>query len=304
MRILQVWQYGGSVAAERSLDDAIILANACGFDALLCKALDGTTWMGAIDSSPDALSSATEIASQQQRAHAAGLRYFVWTNPLWTVDRSRQADLTAEAALAADGLFLDAEPYDQFWGAWRPTGDARAFMERIRQRAPGAFLVLQPDPRPQRLLELRPEEWLPYVQVLSGQHYWSDFQRPPTVEHAKAELAQAQEMGRVYGVKVWPTVPGNAPIETFPVNSLGEFESFVVWRMGSTPMATLQLLGAVPQSGAQEPPASTAPTAAEFRQALSYLRHDVMEPLRAYRYAKVKAAVAEVERVAAQYGAA
>jgi hypothetical protein len=46
------------------------------------------------------------------------------------------------------------------------------------------------------------------------------------------------------------------------------------------------------------------PTADEFRQAMSYLRHDVLGPLSSYKYPKIKAAMAEADRVFDQYGAA
>jgi hypothetical protein len=48
----------------------------------------------------------------------------------------------------------------------------------------------------------------------------------------------------------------------------------------------------------------TEPTTAEFRQALSYLSRDVIGPLNTYKYARIKRAVAEMERVSKQYGAA
>lgn len=50
-----------------------------------------------------------------------------------------------------------------------------------------------------------------------------------------------------------------------------------------------------------EPPSE--PSAADFRQALAYLSNDVVSPLGTYSYKRVKAAIAEVERVARQYGA-
>lgn len=43
-------------------------------------------------------------------------------------------------------------------------------------------------------------------------------------------------------------------------------------------------------------------SADEVLQALAYIKDDVMGPLRSYKYPKVKAAVAEVDRVAEQYG--
>jgi hypothetical protein len=48
---------------------------------------------------------------------------------------------------------------------------------------------------------------------------------------------------------------------------------------------------------------ATEPTTADFRQALSYLRGDVLSPLCTYKYPRIKAALAEVNRVCDQYGA-
>ncbi len=48
---------------------------------------------------------------------------------------------------------------------------------------------------------------------------------------------------------------------------------------------------------------SQEPTVDDFRQALSYLNNDVIAPLGSYKYPRIKAAVAEVARVAEQYGA-
>lgn len=45
------------------------------------------------------------------------------------------------------------------------------------------------------------------------------------------------------------------------------------------------------------------PTADEFRQAMAYIRDDVLKPLRSYRLPKIRAAVAEIDRVTKQYGA-
>ncbi len=45
-------------------------------------------------------------------------------------------------------------------------------------------------------------------------------------------------------------------------------------------------------------------TVADVLQALSYIDHDVLKPLRSYKLAKVVKAVAEIDRVAKQYGAA
>lgn len=254
-KLLQVWQYGPPHAWERTLGEAINTARTYGFDGLAVKALDGSQWMAIYDDDDAALGAIEEARAQYEQCQAAGLSYYVWTNPLANEARPDsldwQADVSAELAMATDGLLLDAEPYGQFWGAWRPVGLARRFMERIRAYAPDAWIGFQPDPRPGRLEELRPEEWLPSCNVLAGQHYWSTFG-----SDARLELEYARHLGARYGLEVWPTLPGNAPPESFPLDLIAQFPGCVVWRMGSTPTETLALLGGIAMPAEETPPSA------------------------------------------------
>lgn len=308
MKLLQVWQYGPPAAAEETLDQALATASAYGFEGLLVKALDGTAWMGQIDVSPDALRSTKQLAEQRARCQANGLRLYAWTNPLYDVDREQQATLTAACANACDGMFLDVEPYDQFWGAWRPPGAAKAFMERVRELAPGAWLAVQPDPRPERLAEIRPGEWLPFVDALAGQHYWSDFQSDP-----RQELAYARSLGSQWGKPVWPTLPGNALPESAPLDLVAGFPGLVCWRLGSTPAAMLALLGGLRLAPAQASPGApgsgsdvTAGAYEMLVSALGYVGDDLGDRLlaetkrRYVRRGAVRLVAAELRRVREQ----
>jgi hypothetical protein len=49
--------------------------------------------------------------------------------------------------------------------------------------------VLQPDPRPPHLDEIRVDEWMAGCNAFSGQHYWCDFQSSAT-----DELRYAQDL--------------------------------------------------------------------------------------------------------------
>lgn len=239
LKLLQIWQWEG-----RSLQDAIDICKSTGLTGIVVKALDGTTWMGGgIDPSPWALGSPEEVQAQADVAHLNGLYYFVWTNPL-AVDLNAQAELTGYAANACDGLFLDVEPYAQFWGPWRPIGLASNFMQAVRLVAPGAFVALQPDPRPGHLAEIRVLEWLPFCDALAGQWYWSDFHTDPV-----DELAYAALLGQQQSIPVLPTLPGNAPTTGFPLDMIRQFPGFVVWRWGTTPMSTLRMLGGLTVAG-------------------------------------------------------
>lgn len=232
LKLLQIWQWEGA-----SLQNAIEICNRYGFTGLLVKALDGTSWMNQFDGSHDALRSVDQVAAQAQAAHASGLYYFAWTNPLQT-NWKVQATLTAAIAIACDGALLDVEPYNQFWGPSAPIGLAREFMTQLRGAAPDAFIALQPDPRTNALQSIRLGEWLPFTDALSGQHYWSDFGSDPT-----AELQRAVSLGEGWGIPILPTLPGNAPTGGFPLDLIGALPGFVVWRMGSTPANTLSVLG-------------------------------------------------------------
>lgn len=250
-KLLQVWQYGQPTAAENGLDDAIATAKQFGFDGLLVKAIDGLTWMAEVDPHADAIGSVDQVAQQCARAHAAGLQYFVWTNPRHDIDVDQEATLSGQLAAACDGLFLDVEPYRQFWNNNAPIGQAAHFMEVVRQQAPSAFIALQPDPRPQALAGIRVTEWIPSCNAIAGQHYWTDFGSDP-----RAELARAAALGVQFGLPVLPTLPGNADPASVPTDLVAGFPGFVAWRMGTTGPAMLQVLGAIASAAASPAPVS------------------------------------------------
>jgi hypothetical protein len=246
LKLLQVWQFNAT--AEGGLAGAIATAKQYGFTGLVVKALDGIDWMSVYDTSPDALDSVTKVAQQWRMCADAGLRYFCWTNPKHDIDMTGEAALTARIARACDGVLLDTEPYRLFWGSNAPAGLAQSFMESIREQAPDAFIGLQPDPRPAALDQIRVQEWLPFVDVLCGQHYYQDFNSDPA-----AEMAYALELGQRFGLPVLPTLPGNAPTASLPLSEIWKFPGFVVWRLGTTPPQALQLLGSCAVLGLSSP---------------------------------------------------
>lgn len=204
MNFLQVWQLNTT-----SFDQVVQDAKAHGFDAILQKAIDGTSWMNKFDQSPWAIDGPLMIEQLRIVAHSHGLQFYVWTNPLWSVDQLVQALMTAQAANAADGLFLDVEPYSgSFWGAWRPVGDARKLMQRIRSQAEHATIILQPDPRTARLAEIRPTEWMDYCNAIAGQHYHVDFGT-----HIEDEIQNAKNLARQFNKPAYITIQTNAPTD-------------------------------------------------------------------------------------------
>ena len=235
LKLLQVWQWGSS-----TIDSVLDVAQANGFTGLLVKSLDGPYWMGDIDPSDQALGGPDDVSRQTEKARARGMYYFCWTNPR-QFEIPAQAELTAQCANASDGVFLDIEPYAQFWGPWAAVGLAASFMEQLRSRT-ASFIALQPDPRINALAALRITEWVPQADAISGQHYWNDFHSDP-----RDELVHAAALAQLYGKPVLPTLPGNA--DSFPADAISAFPGFAVWRYGSTPDETLAWLGSIPVAG-------------------------------------------------------
>lgn len=202
MNLLQVWQFN-----QNSLSDVINVAKERGFDGILVKAIDGLNWMNEFDSGEDALGSLLDVAKQRDVVYNSGLRYHIWTNPLFS-DHAKQGNLTGEIANLVDGLWLDVEPYgNSFWGAWRPEGAATEFMRRLRDVVPTAYVVLQPDPRPNRLAEIRPEEWMADCNAIAGQHYFTTFGSDPI-----EEMVYAASLSQRFGKPAYATLQTDAPV--------------------------------------------------------------------------------------------
>lgn len=250
--ILQSWMYGGSTAAEKNIDEAIATALAYKSAGIAEKVMDGLTWMGNIAAgSPRGIA---EVMAHRDKCQAAGLAYTPWTNPLHG-SRSflaQEARLYAEIGNACGFLVWDSEPYAQFWGANRPAGDAAFLMDSFRQLAPDCANVWQPDPRPGRLAELRPEEWAPHMNVYAPQSYWTDFGTAVEGEIDRA-ASQAAQMG--IGERA-PTIPANGDPAAIPVAlermSIHGMTTCIAWRLGTLSDAHMSWLRDLAGSG-QEP---------------------------------------------------
>jgi hypothetical protein len=156
---------------------------------------------------PDNPATAAAIAGQRARVNAAGLIYATWSCPSHLLGQeAAQAQVIAEAANNSDLHLLDVEDGPDFWGSFLPVGDARRLMEEVRARAPEAYLVLQPDPRPDHLAAVRPEEWVPHVNALAGQWYWTTFRRAvgSVVDEAITQFGDVPSLDEI------PTFPGDA----------------------------------------------------------------------------------------------
>jgi hypothetical protein len=243
-KILQRWQFGSQ--AEQSLEAECAMAQQYGFDGIMAKALDGTMWMGRVDGNADALRSAEDVRRQSDYCHSLGLSFYVWVNPLQQ-DMGTQADLVAACINACDGAAFDTEPYAGFLGAYPPVGLCQWYMQRVTsQTMPGKAIILQPDPRPGHLLEVRfADEWAPYATHYSPQDYVSDFYNSPTYSLMDALLADCRQIAADHQLIAWPTLPGNAAASLMATDTISTFEGFCVWRIGSAPGGTLRYLGGI-----------------------------------------------------------
>lgn len=249
---LQRWQFASQ--AEKSLSAELDLAQQYGYSGILAKALDGDMWMSNFDPNRDALGSVEQVRQQAQAAHDRGLSFVAWVNPL-QANMSGQAAIAIDIASVCDGLAFDSEPYAHFLEAYPPVGLVRGYMEQIRGAvSDDTLLIWQPDPRPQHLLEVRMDEWAPYMTHYAPQDYVSDFYWTPSADLFRGLLADARAVAAQYGMTFWPTLPGNADMAWMPDDAIAQLENFVVWRIGSTPADTLSYLGGIPLVNQPEQP--------------------------------------------------
>lgn len=257
---IQQWQYGGGVAAEKDIHALIALAVEYNAAGIMEKCADGLSWMGRITNSsgqlitPKSPTNIADVLAHRDATVAAGLDYLPWVNPL----HGNRAFLRVQATLYAligqrvGRLAWDTEPYEHFWGANRPVGDAAFLMDEFRRHAPDCVNVWQPDPRDARLAELRPLEWAQHMNVYAPQAYFGDFQTAPA-----AEIEHAWEQRNALGIaEVAPTIStGGATPEGFAeaITAMGELgmTSLCAWRLGTLDAPFLNVLHDL--AGHQEP---------------------------------------------------
>lgn len=267
---VQQWQYGGSTAAEQSIDDTIQLALEYRAAGILEKVMDGLTWMG--DIAPGSPAQMLDVIQHQKRCRDEGLIYIPWINPLWGDEAYLMQQARQYAAIGRDCGYLawDTEPYEHFWGANRPAGDAARMLDEFRRLAPSCVNIWQPDPRPGRLAELRPDEWAPYMNVIAGQHYWDDFGTSPD-----AEMVRADGLSQSFGLPCAPTISASGSPEEFRAAIIGMgnrgMTACIGWRLGTLGQSHLSVLRAL--AGKQDAPIPDQPgDCRKIRDELTMLR--------------------------------
>ncbi len=262
---LQIWQYGHGTAAEQNIDDAIQTALKFGAAGISPKVLDGTDWMGHINTGHGVPTSVADVVRDSRKCSDAGLWYLPWVNPLYGDDAflRREAEIYGHIGAEISALVWDSEPYAGFWGANRPVGAASYLLTQFRGHAPNCFNIWQPDPRPGRLEELRMYEWAQHMNCYTPQSYWTDFGTGVAFE-----IDRAKGNADSFGIpEVSPTIPGNGAADAVPValERMGGhgITSCFAWRMGSLSEAHMSwlrdLAPAGPLTGGPEHPPPDEP---------------------------------------------
>lgn len=249
-KLLQVWQTTGQ--AEKTPEEMAATCQQYGYGGVLVKALDGTAWMSNFD--PGGLGSAEQVAEWAEFFRGVDLKMLCWVNPLQQ-NTGAQADMAAAIGNACDGLAFDTEPYASFWGVGAPAGLADSYMTRLRSglNDPDLPRIWQPDPRPERLAELLPDEWAQHMTIIATQDYVTDFYWTPSAQAMRGLLDQTQANAARFGLAPWSTLPGLAGADLLPADAISELEGFVVWRMGTTGPGTLSWLGSIGLSDPVDP---------------------------------------------------
>lgn len=256
---LQSWMLSPPYAAETSFAESVALCQSYGIAGILVKAFDGLSWHASYAPGADSLRSVEQAQTQQAFARERGVGYAVWTNPLHgpRAFLAMQADLYAQLGAAIGMMAIDSEPYQSFWGANRPVGDAAFFMDRFRAGAPNCATIWQPDPRPARLAELRPAEWAQHMNVHAPQIYAADFNDGTSAsDWIDIALQQAEQFGIAECAPTLGATDSAASLGAAAQRAIEQnMRGLLLWRLGTANADQLQTLGStMPPGGPGRPP--------------------------------------------------
>lgn len=227
--IPQVWQFDTDYPAGVPSDEEL------GVQAINVKTHDGTSYMATFDTHPQAVTGPGQWAKLVKDYQQRGILATPWCVP---AGRNPTVEVEmASAILDVSGeLVLDVEgpegPY--FWQGGRD--GVKRYIEPLRQRHPGAKLILQYDVRWPTKIYL--EEWLPYVDELLSMSYWTTFQRS-----MGEVLFEARRLMVATGKPYRYTYPGDA----LEYPDTAHTDPVYIWRRGTMGAAAQALLKAQPR---------------------------------------------------------
>lgn len=203
MKLGLLYRMGADVP-EKNVTEMADLCERGGFSAISPKAMDGDAWEGKFDNDPNlGIDNAAELQAQVLAYHQRGIDVEPWV-VYRGFDAGAEATAHATVGRICRTLIVDFE--------WRYPGfadkgnwdDAVRYFRLLREGAPGVRIVFCPDARQIRRGEYQVADVLPFVDVVSPQVYWTDFQRP------WGEVLDEGLFADYGGKPVWPMVPGNS----------------------------------------------------------------------------------------------
>ncbi len=252
-----LWNRQFGDTAERTLTGILTTMRDYGhYDLLVQKVADGTTWQGWIDPATP-LRSSQDVIVMQQSCEAWGTTMVPCVVPRGR-DIRAEALMHAEIAERASALVVDLEPYEEFWDG-SDFSRIPEYWVMLRDAAPTAYLVNQPDPRPWAIDAARTVETAPFYNAIAAQHYvgwsaaqWTSVQRE--VQAFRDFFPLGKDMyATLYGVdridlaaEFWRAVQPAA---------MGAH----AFRMGAMNADQLRFFGGLPRSVAPPPPPPPPP---------------------------------------------
>lgn len=174
---------------------------------LWLKLLDGVTWVNTYDPLTPVSDVASALALRDRfRAHGVDVAPVVVPRGLMN-----QGEAETHGALAAafGAIVVDIENGPDFWDGPAPAYDIPVYFRALRDAAPQAQIVAQPDPRNTGDVYL--DQCVPYLSGIAAQHYlgWVDPAAGVAWTDLATEVTRYQQIAAL-GLPCYPTLWGLA----------------------------------------------------------------------------------------------
>lgn len=294
--MIWIWQFNQQ--AEQTPQDYANTLLPRGITQVTVKTHDGIFWMNNVYGHP-MVPSAASWPGLVQQFKDVGLTLLPWVVPRDGYHNEAMAHAVA-AEPCSGSVIVDFEyHYEGFFRgslqAWASYRDALITDPRTN------WVACAPDPR-------QPDRDYPLSALLGfsaqlPQTYWHMFQQPwqTVLEDAMAKLTPL-------GVSIEPILDADAPAIEIALADMWceehHCQADSLWRMGVADADKLNAFGSMPTDDPAPPTEEPDGTDwhSELINVLSYIKGPVVQPLRHYKLKTVRAVLAELDRVCAQYG--
>lgn len=242
-----VWLQQLSATGEETFAGVLETMKKYGFGCLCMKVGEGLSWVGTWDPTTP-IRSLAEMQAVQGQCAEAGVTFCPVIVPRG-INIEAEAGFAADIATAAGSVMLDVEPYPNYFSE---PARVPEYLAKVREfAAPGAFIILEPDPRPGAWTAYSREAVGALVDAVSSQHYvgsdagWMNVTLE--VERLELDLASFKEL--------CPTLYGLGdlgPPAAFWNAVRGVCSGFTTFAFGQMNADQLAAMGALPME--QQPP--------------------------------------------------